>query len=350
MIDRKNQTPKQKYRQIFGFYAENLITEYFKNKNEFVISYSWNHMDEWGEKYDPEWKVHLANLFDKLSECNYFKNILNEKLEYYEKYDLPISDSYIVNKIILKARKNKDKDLLKAFVFRDLVRSNTLELLRRENGEFIISEVKAQYGPKPDFRIEINPRQRNVLCNSLLCGVKASLIYFIALPKPVFIEIPYYEIESCEEEKDYILRIRIPPKYRNLEKYIEISPELYTYKNENDLINLLKIRFEEIKIRFEELIRKTHMIAFTYQPHHARLKVTKFVEVSEKEALILEFLKDPHSLTELQEYAIKNNIFLINTILENLKNKGLIKITKGDLWIRNKNIISIEKKFHGYKL
>ncbi len=335
-MDRNNQTPKQKYRQVFGFYAENLITEHFKYKKELVISYSWNHIDEWGEKYDPEWKIHLANLFDKLSQCNYFKNIMNEKLEYYENHELPISNSNVVNKIVLEARKNKDKNLLKAFVIRDLVRSNTFELLRMENEEFIISEVKAQYGPKPDFRIEINPQQRNVLCNSLLCGVKASLIYYIALPKPVFIEIPYYKIESCEEENDYILRLKIPLAYRNLDKYTEINPELYTYKNESDLINFLKIRFEEV-------IKKTHMVKFTYQTYPKRSEVTTFIEVSGKEALILEFLKDPHSFNELQKYAIKNKIFLIDMMIEDLKNKGLIRKTKEGLWVRIKNIINIEK-------
>ncbi len=170
MLDGNNQTPKQKYRQVFGFYAENLTTEYFKYKKELVISYSWNHIYELGEKYDPEWKIHLANLFDKLSQCNYFKNIMNEELEYYENHELPISSSNVVNKIVLEARKNKDKDLLKAYVIRNLVRSNIIEFLRRENEEFIISEIKAQYGPNPDFRIEITPTQREVYV-TLFCAV-----------------------------------------------------------------------------------------------------------------------------------------------------------------------------------
>ncbi len=61
------ETIYQTNRQAFGYYAEELVANHFRQNKELVLSHGKNHLDEFGEVYDSSYKQRIANLCDELS-------------------------------------------------------------------------------------------------------------------------------------------------------------------------------------------------------------------------------------------------------------------------------------------
>ena len=113
----------------------------------------------------------------------------------------------------------------------NLVSSNHIELLRIQDHRLIVSEIKSQYGPKVDHRIEINNTQLKLLLKLAKNNIGATLIYAIALPEPIFIEIPIEELyDKFDEYDDFdgleftnydwsYLKMRIPMKFREVDGF-----------------------------------------------------------------------------------------------------------------------------------
>ena len=107
--------------------------------------------------------------------------------------------------------------------------------------------MKSQYGPKVDYRIEFEKGQLFGLLRLTNAGMYTSLIYFIPLPYPRYVEIPF--IKLYDKFKDFSdfngkefttddwanLRIRIPLEYRKEEKFERISESINGFSDEQSL-------------------------------------------------------------------------------------------------------------------
>ena len=75
-----------------------------------------------------------------------------------------------------------------------LVGKNLIEFLRIQDNNVIVSEIKSQFGPEPDFKIELESNQLEMYTRLTNLGINTSLIYYIAFPKPNFIEISFLKL------------------------------------------------------------------------------------------------------------------------------------------------------------
>ena len=180
------QTPKQQLRQSFGFFMENLLARYFFENGFIVYSYKFSR-----EKYD-------------------------------EKYDV------ILNNIDKQVEKNNLYDI---------------DLIRWENNEIIIGEIKSKYGPNIDEpRIYFTKRQLENFLNLSNAGKNVTIFTMIALDTPRFVEIPFneFKIPNFENKREDRISLRIPLNYRDTSKYVKLPVHLYDYQDLDSLINLLK--------------------------------------------------------------------------------------------------------------
>ena len=181
------QTPKQQLRQSFGFFMENLLARYFFENDFIVYSYKFSR-----EKYD-------------------------------EKYDI------ILNNIDKQVEKNNLYDI---------------DLIRWENNEIIIGEIKSKYGPNidDDPRIYFTKRQLEIFSVLSNAGKNVTIFIMIALDTPRFVEIPFHEfkIPNFKNKREDRISLRIPLNYRDTSKYVKLPVHLCDYQDLDSLINLLK--------------------------------------------------------------------------------------------------------------
>ena len=243
-----DKTLKQKFRQPFGFYTENLIGKHLLSKGIFTMYNAHHYAFEWGLDLNDDVLNQLKSLLiardvniERLSEE--VKEILNRKNGLY-------SETYL--ELVRGAfSKNENKNLFNKKIIllgvSNMISRNKLEILRIQNQKLIVSEVKSQYGPKVDYRIEFEKGQLFRLLRLTNAGMNTSLIYCIALPHPRYVEIPFIKLydkfkdfsdfngkEFTTDDWDYI-RIRIPLEYRKDEKFERIHESLYSFKDEQSL-------------------------------------------------------------------------------------------------------------------
>ncbi len=265
-----DKTLKQKFRQPFGFYMENLIGKHFNLNDIFTMYFTHSYAHEWGIDINDEDLKQLRNLLkvldvntDKLEE-QVFDILKNKNKTFYisknqKNYTESIRRSFSV--------KDKGKLLRKKLILlatSNLVSINKVELLRIQNHRLIISEIKSQYGPKVDHRIEFNNTQLKLLLKLARQNISATLIYAIALPEPMFIEIPIEELYEKLDEYEHFdgleftnydwsyLRMTIPKKFRELNKFTKIDKSLYNYNDESTLYNSILDSFPRKFQRLEE--------------------------------------------------------------------------------------------------
>ena len=243
-----DRTLKQKFRQPFGFYMENLIGRHLALKGFFTMYHAHNYAFEWGlDLNDDDLNQLKALLKARKINTEKLKNDVQEILE----GKLGINDRIYVEVIKKAFSPNDSEELFNRKIIllaaSNLVYSNRLELLRIQNHRIIVSEVKSQYGPKVDYRIEFEKGQLFKMINLTNLGMRTSLIYCIALPEPKFVEIPFIKLYdkfmnySDFNGKEFTtddwadLRIRIPLEYRKDEKFERIHESLYSFKDEQSL-------------------------------------------------------------------------------------------------------------------
>ena len=258
-----DRTLKQKFRQPFGFYMENLIGRHLATKGIFTMYHGHSHAFEWGLDLNDD---DLNQLKFLLNTQNINTEELNERVReilkgnnwYYNQthaelirknFSLNDNEELFNKKIILLTVSN-------------MISSNTLELLRIEDHWLIVSEVKSQYGPKVDYRIEFERSQLSRLLDLTNMGIETSLIYCIALPEPRFVEIPFVKLYpkfedygefngmSFDDDDFGDLRIRIPIGYRADENFERIHESLYSFKDEQ---SLYRSTLEEFPGKFSRL-------------------------------------------------------------------------------------------------
>ncbi len=256
-------TLKQKFRQPFGYYMENLIGKHFSSKGIFVMHHEHSHAYEWGMYLGDNDLIQLKKLLE----------IVGVDIEESKKKILKIINQEIIindinsTKLILNLFNIKDDSALfqrKLILYEisRLVGSNKIEFIRIENNKLIVSEIKSQYGPNPDFRIEFEYPQVKTFTKLTNGGIHTSIIYCIALPEPRFVEIPFSLLyEKFNEYNDFNgqeftgidksrIRIRIPMEYRKESNFIKIDKSLYKYV---DLPSLLNSILNEFPNKFNRL-------------------------------------------------------------------------------------------------
>ena len=258
-----DKTLKQKFRQPFGFYMEDLIGKHFLLNSIFTMYH--NHAQAY------EWE---SDLPDKdIDQLKFLLRILDIDLEAAKERLFGIHKGGMIftdleyTGSIRKAFNNKNNDELfnkKIILFAasQQISSNYVELLRIKDHRLIVSEIKSQYGPKVDYRIEFQRTQINRLLYLNNNGINTTLIYCIALPHPKFVEIPFTDLYNKFENfndfngKEFTdtdwspIRIRIPKQYREDNKFEKINESLFTYKDE---YSLFKSILEEFPGKFSRL-------------------------------------------------------------------------------------------------
>lgn len=265
-----DRTLKQKFRQPFGFYMENLIGKHFDLKGIYTLYHAHCHAFEWGLDITDDDMDQLRYLLrvleintDNIKDSAF--NILKGQVHYDS--DKGYIDS-IKRSFSIKDRGKLIENKVSLLAVSNLVSSNHIELLRIQDHRLIVSEIKSQYGPKVDHRIEFNSRQLKLLLKLAKNNIGATLIYAIALPEPMFIEIPLEELyDKFDEYDDFdgfeftnydwsYLKMRIPKKFRAVNGFTMIDKSLYNYNDESTLYNSILDSFPGKFLRLEEF-RKT---------------------------------------------------------------------------------------------
>ncbi|MGP6294505.1 hypothetical protein [Caldiplasma sukawensis] len=262
-----DKTLKQKFRQPFGFYMENLIGKHFSSNGIFTIYHAHSHAFEWGMDLCDEDMKQLDSLIsilgiDKERLKNWVMEIKKSKNDLSDQgYRASIKKSFSP-----KDSKDTFQKRINLLAVSELVSSNGIELIRIQDHRLIVSEVKSQFGPKVDYRIEFESGQLQKLLTLANNGIEVSLIYSIALPIPRFVEIPIVELyekfldfehfdgrDFTTYEWSY-LRLRIPRKFREEGRFIEIDKSLYNFHNEVSLFRSILDSFPDKFKRLEEFL------------------------------------------------------------------------------------------------
>lgn len=241
-------TMKQRFRQPFGFYIENLIGKHLSIDGTFTVYHAHSHAFEWFTELADEDFKQLESLVGILDiEVEPLKKRVMEIIRSKDNF---AGQGYL--EVLKKAFSSSDmgnmfnKKIL-MLAISNIVSSNGLELLRIHDHKLIVSEIKSQYGPIVDYKNEINSHQVKTLLKLNSTGINTSLIYAIALPDPMFIEIPIEDIFeefnkfdgfNGREFTNYdwsAIRIKIPEQYRNAGKFTRIDRSLCNFKDEPTL-------------------------------------------------------------------------------------------------------------------
>lgn len=262
-----SETLRQKFRLPFGFYMETLVAKNFRLKGIFEMyhehcnAYEWN-IDE--NKFNLFKNMVEALDINLEEEKNKIIDILNGqyktnftelyiKQRYYGPFcgfESKFSTSFAKYFSLHDSEQKFERKLI-IYEASKLVCSNRLEFVRIENGNLIISEIKSQYGPTPDYRIEFSERQLEIFTKLTSKRIKNSVIYCISLPGPRFIEISFSEFYEQFRQWDAFngkefttndwggIRVRIPHKYRDSFTYNCIEKSLYNYNDNKSLFKAI---------------------------------------------------------------------------------------------------------------
>lgn len=201
-----NESLKQKLRQSFGYYMENLMAQYFFEKNIITLSYKHGR-----ENYGENFEILLRDFERKL-----------QKTDFYGDH-------------------NNISDTSRLTLTEQLVKSNAIEMIRWENEEAIVSDVKSkfdQHDKKEGNRLYFTKLQLEKFIDLHDANINVTIIVPVALDTPRFIEIPFdkFKIPNLENKRNDKVRINIPIDYRDQSKYIKLPSHLTPW---NDLNNIL---------------------------------------------------------------------------------------------------------------
>ena len=122
--------------------------------------------------------------------------------------------------------------------------SNAIEMIRWENEEAIVSDVKSkfdQHDKSERNRLYCTKRQLEKFIDLHDANINVTIIVPVALDTPRFIEIPFdkFEIPDLENKREDRVRINIPIDYRNQSEYVKIPSHLTPWNNLNNLLELV---------------------------------------------------------------------------------------------------------------
>ena len=204
-----NESLKQKLRQSFGYYMENLMAQYFFEKNITTLSYKHGR-----EHYGDNFKILLRDFESKLKKTNFYGD--NE-------------DIFDTSRLTLTEQ---------------LVKSNAIEMIRWENEEAIVSDVKSkfdQHDKREGKRLYFTKLQLEKFQALSDANINVTIIVPVALDIPRFIEIPFdkFKIPDLENKREDRVRINIPIDYRNQSKYIKFPSDLTPWNDLDDILELV---------------------------------------------------------------------------------------------------------------
>ncbi len=222
------QNPRQRLRQREGFLAENLLQRYFEDRGILAVSFVRRHLDEVGGRTDPFWRNRAKALAKRLIGM---KGIVGSAIERQIEWES------------LEPPTTKEEKVVRALL-------GFCDLIRWEADTPVISEVKSQYGPALDYRIEFQATQMIALREIAQRGVEVSIIYYVALPRPRFVEFPWSAIRRPERKvtqemigAGHRYRTRVPRNYRDEGLFVEVPQHSVPYTDEASLLTFLQTAF-----------------------------------------------------------------------------------------------------------
>lgn len=202
------QTLKQKFRQPLGYFMENMLAQYFFESGSIVFSYKHN-----SKNYDKNCRIKLNKFEEQLENTDLYREYINQ----YDTNEFTLTEC--------------------------LVRGNQIEMIRWEQDEAIVSEIKSKFGPSIDEpKIYFTKLQLEKLLDLLCSGIKVTVFIILALDTPKFIEIPFnkFKIPNLEKKRNDKITLRIPIDYRDIGKYTSLPSNLFNYNDLESLLDLLE--------------------------------------------------------------------------------------------------------------
>ena len=198
---------RQRLRQRLGFFAEDTITEYFRWSGTPAASHNYCHLEERPPSEQARWRKAAARL----------------------------------QKVFPRRRASTRAEAPLRYL-QDRIQSNEIELVRLQGRRVILSEVKAQYGPQPDGRVEFTEAERARLLAVERHGLEASVIHFVALPSPRFAEASAsFILANAARSSNGDVRYRVSLRHLlNQTAYVPIPREWTAYEEEWDLMFCLE--------------------------------------------------------------------------------------------------------------
>ena len=125
-----------------------------------------------------------------------------------------------------------------------LLKSNTIEMIRWEDEEAIVSDVKSkfdQHDKKEGNRLYFTKVQLEKFMDLHAANINVTIIVPVALDTPRFIEIPFdkFKIPDLENKRQDRVRINIPIDYRDQSKYIKFPSHFTPWNDLDDILELV---------------------------------------------------------------------------------------------------------------
>jgi hypothetical protein len=222
------QSARQRLRQRAGFLAENLLQRFFEDQGILAISFARRHLDEAGSKVAIDWKSRARALARTGSRV---RGLVGRRVESVRQWQAG------------EHRLSHDELVVRALL-------GFCDLVRWEGDAPILSEVKSQYGPELDFRFEFQATQMIALRDLAAAGLRVSVLYYVALPNPEFVEIPWaavrrptVRVAESEIGRGYRFRARVPKGYRDRSLFSRVPRSIVPYHDEKGLLGYLDTEF-----------------------------------------------------------------------------------------------------------
>lgn len=223
-----DQNARQLLRQRAGFLAENLLQRSFEERGVLAVSHVRRHLDEAGRRVGTDW-MRKARILAK--SAGTVPGLVGDRIR--------AARPGLVGDYRLSGAEAAVRALL-----------GFCDMIRWEGDRAILSEIKSQLGPEVDYRIEFQATQMIALRDLSAAGVYVTVLYYVALPRPTFVEVPWVEfrkpakkVRTSDIGRGFRFRTRVPIPYRDKVRFTQVPASIVPYTNESELLRYLSEEF-----------------------------------------------------------------------------------------------------------
>jgi hypothetical protein len=224
------QSARQALRQRAGFLAENLLQRFFEEQGILAVSFARRHLDEAGKRVGVDWRRHAKRLARSVGRLQGLVGVRIQSGHPELAGDYRLSREEAVVRTLL----------------------SFCDLIRWDEDRPTLSEVKSQLGPSVDFRIEFQASQMIALRDLAAAGLDVTIPYYVALPFPEFVEIPWDQLRRPEARvreseigRGLRFRTRVPIPYRDRARFTRLPTSIVPYASEQELLQYLTVEFAQ---------------------------------------------------------------------------------------------------------
>lgn len=224
-----DQSTRQLLRQRAGFLAENLLQRSFEERGVLAVSHVRRHLDEAGKSVGTDW-MQKARILAK--SAGRVQGLVGDRLR--------AARPGLIGDYRLSRAEAAVRALL-----------GFCDMIRWEGDTPILSEIKSQLGPEVDYRIEFQATQMIALRDLSAVGASVTVLYYVALPRPTFVEVPWVEfrkparnVRTSDIGEGFRFRTRVPIAYRDRARFTAVPDSVVPYRDESELLRFLAKAFQ----------------------------------------------------------------------------------------------------------